>query len=236
MNRTLTQNSLMIGTFKRTEQKVLELQQRSAQRNNSIADFRSQATALYAEVRSPYIRKRLNRFLAVLDQLEALGREEDRQWAILQRILMRLQNTDLIDHFGPGMQRRMNRLLQHTLQQDLLPFEKGSRWYLFAVGTLHVAVAGRVIRHERVTGRKTIRAQGPVHVFPDLDLWAAGPLYLTILKTDGGTVALYANSVKPLPDLFEPFPLTPVQHTYLTGKTRYGGKTIYVWAGKQEIA
>lgn len=232
MKRALTEHGLMVGAFQRIELKALELLQLSADRRKVLAEFRGEAASVYAEQRSPYIRKRLQRFLAVLDSLEALSADEERQWNVLQRIVTRLQNTDVLDHFGAGLQRRMNRILKDAVDaESRLPAEwKGEHWFLFTVGTIHIAVNGRILRYQKVGGRKAIKAPFPLRVFPETDIWRKGSLYLTVLETDKKErVAIYANAVTSLPSFFEPGPLSPVQHPDLMGKIRHAGRTVYIW-------
>lgn len=222
----------MVGAFQRIELKALELLQQSADRRRVLAEFRGEAASIYAGQRSLYIRKRLQRFMAVLDSLEALIADEERQWNLLQRVVTRLQNTDVLDHFGAGLQRRMNRMLKDALNaENRLPTEwKGRHWFLFSVGTIHIAVSGRILRYMKVEGRKAIRAPFPLRVFPGTDIWNKGSLYLTVLETDKKErVAIYANAVSALPSFFEPGPLSPVRHPDLMGKIRYAGRTVYIW-------
>ena len=231
VKRALTEHGLMVGAFQRIELKALELLQHSTVRRQALAEFRSEAASVYAEQRSPYIRKRLQRFLAVLDSLEALSADEERQWNLLQRVVTRLQNTDVLDHFGAGLQRRMNQILKEAVAAESMAAEwRGQHWFLFTVGTLHIAVNGRILRHQKVSGRKEIKAPMRLRVFPETDLWGKGALYLTILETDNKErMAIYANAVASLPAFFEPGPLSPVQHPDLMGKIRHAGRTVYIW-------
>lgn len=234
MKRALTEHAFLVGTFQKIELKALELLQQSTERRRVLADFRSEAVSIYERQRSPYLRRRLQRFLSVLDSLEALSNDEERQWNLLQRISTRLQNTDLLDHFAAGLHRRMNRILKTTAQnfnEDTLPSPpgKGHHWFLFTIGRLHVAASGRLVHYCRVNGRKKIRAPFPIRVFPGTDLWTNGPLYLIVLETKNKDhVAIYANAMNVLPPFFEPSPLLPVDHRDLLGKIRYGAHNVYV--------
>lgn len=221
----------MVGAFQRIELKALDMLQHSGVRRQALSEFRSEAASIYAQQRSPYICKRLQRFLSVLDSLEALSANEERQWNLLQRIVTRLQNTDVLDHFGAGLQRRMNRILKDAVEAESRAAEwKGEHWFLFTVGTIHIAIRGRILRYQKVSSRKEIKAPFHLRVFPETDIWGKGPLYLTVLESDTKEhVAIYANAVASLPSFFEPAPLSSVHHPDLMGKIRFAGRTLYIW-------
>ena len=221
----------MLGSLKQIESQAIQLEQGIIERQSQLFDFRNDAKTIYTENQSYYIRKRLDRFLAALDQLESLAELEKKQWLLIQRILKRLQNTDLLDHFSMGVERRLRKILHRSANElQTKPIAK-TGWYLCQVGSLHIAIEGRLLRYQPVKGRKVIQSNSPVRVFPQIDLFQKDSLHLAVFESahTKEKAAIYTNKVNRLTDEFSPADSKPVDHSDFSSRIFYKAMPVFIW-------
>ncbi|MBW7857780.1 MAG: hypothetical protein H3C43_05715 [Leptonema sp. (in: Bacteria)] len=236
MKQLLTNLSLLQGKAKQLELNVNELEQVSSNSVLAHQELRVEAIDLKSNQKSFYINRRLDAILSILDQIDQSQLEQAKLYRSLIRYLHRLQNSDLVDHFGRGVEHRLQKILvkQNPKAKQIIQTNRiyGYKWFKLTIGTMSVAIQGRLIRYQNVDSKKKIEP-GPFKlvVFPQTEkLIPKENFWLAIFKTESmKRAAIYCNQIQVLPTLFKPENLKPVPHSNLLMKMKYKSETLFVW-------
>ena len=236
MKRSLTNLSLLQGKAKQLELNVSRLNIASSDSALAYHELRSEIIGLKEDQKSFYVNRRLDAILSTLDQLDHLQLQPSKLYGSLIRYLHRLQNSDLVDHFGRGIEHQIKKIivkhnpkLNQIIQTNRL---NGYKWFKLQIGTMSVAIRGRLMRYQSVSSKKQIESgQYQLTVFPQTEKLMPKPDFkLAIFKTDSmKRVAIYCNQITVLPSLFKPENLEHVVYSNLLLKMKYQSETLFVW-------